>query len=285
MKKTFIILFVLTIIFPIAAQVDPTLVDIPYHVFIGEAQDDFDNILWKENSIREKVKTLHSYDELTHEFTVTTNSFEEYWKNYSSQWHYIRFKENAEPVLIFFGFKNFNDELEYVEIYDVSKKRNERLLFSEVGKLLAYKVNPHNQELVLFTHKYPCCRSASHNIFKIRQLNGTLQVSDRFFVGRDAGDMVGPFFPETAIHKKEYHVLTKRTELRWSPAVVEKDAFLGWTHSNLIIHYNEGALYKILNDAGDWLFVLFFNGIAEEQSSVLNYTNFTNKGVYGWIKK
>jgi len=52
----------------------------------------------------------------------------------------------------------------------------------------------------------------------------------------------------------------------------------------MIINYNEGALYKLLYEKDNWQFVVLFNGIAEEQSKVLNYTNFKNKGVYGWMK-
>ncbi|HLW38747.1 MAG TPA: hypothetical protein VKX31_00055 [Brumimicrobium sp.] len=280
-------LFFLLFLLPyfVFSQENPTLVDIPHEVFIGNSFTDFDKILVQDESIAEKVKILHAYDELDHELTVRTNSFEEYWNAYRKFWYLIQFKKGNAPLLLFKGHKHSNDEREFVEIFDLEKQRGNRLQFSEVGKLLAYKINPYTKELVLFTHKYPCCRSASHNLYTIRQINHKIVHTDRFFVGRDRGDMVGPFFPEVANHTKEYKRLDKKTELRWSPAVVEEDAFLGWTPSNLIIHYNKGAVYKVLGEQEGWQFVLFSNGIAEEQSMMLNYTNFLNKGVYGWIKK
>lgn len=269
----------------IYSQVDPNMVDIPHQVFVNGGTDDFDQILYKDETIAEKVKSLHTYIELGHDFPAQMHTFDEYWERYKEQWFYIQFKENKSPMLLFHGLRNSDDEREYVEIYNMDKTINNRMVFSEIGRLLAYKKHPFTDELILFVHRYPCCKSASHNIFNIRQINENLKFHDRFFVGRDTGDMVGPFFPERVNHDGKYHFLTKKTELRWSPAVVSENAFEGWTESNLMIHYDKGAMYKILHDQGEWLFVLFFTGIAEEQSKMLNYTNFKNKGVYGWIKK
>src|SRR5690554_1337005 len=109
---------------------------------------------------------------------------------------------------------------------------------------MCYITNSFTDELILFVHRYPCCKSASHNIFNIRQINENIKFHDRFFVGRDTGDMVGPFFPERVNHDGKYHFLTKKTELRWSPAVFSENAFEGWTESNLMIPYNKGAMYK-----------------------------------------
>jgi hypothetical protein len=285
MKKYLVYIVSILFVQSFYSQANPTLVDIPHEVFVNGGKVDFDQILYQEESLVEKVKTLHSNNELGHDLTVQTNNFEQYWARYKKQWHFVKFKNENAPLLLFSGLKNNFDEREYVELFDLTKDRNQRMLFSEIGKLLAYKFHPFTNELILFVHKYPCCKSASHNIFTIRQVNDHLRYTDRFFVGRDIGDMVGPFFPKEVKYDGKYYFLEKRTELRWSPAVVNENAFEEWTESNLIIHYNEGAMYKILHEQGEWLFVLFFNGIAEEQSMMLNYTNFKNKGVYGWIKK
>lgn len=286
MRKLFLFLgftFVLSQL--IFSQENPTLVEIPHEVFVNKGANNFDEILIQNQSIKEKVKKLHAFDELGHELTVRTNTFEEYWETYSESWYLIQFKKDRPPLLLFKGYKFYNDEREFIDIFDIEQPQGKRLQFSEVGRLLAYKINPHTKELVLFTHKYPCCRSASHNIYTLRQINNKIVQNDRFFVGRDRGDMVGPFFPDTVSHSKEFERLKERKALRWSPDVVEKDALIGWSPSNLIIHYNEGALYKVLGEQDGWQFVLFFSGIAEEQSLMLNYTNFLHKGVYGWIKK
>lgn len=281
-----ILVFIFTsITSSIIGQVDPSLVDIPQEVFVNNGRTDFSNILYQDDSLKEKVRILVNENELSHDFSSDAAEFEKYWSVFKAKWHFIRFQKKNEPLLIFSGLKNANDEREYVEIFDLSKKLYYRQVFSEVGKLLAFQIQPYTQELVLFTHKYPCCKSASHNIYTIRQVNGDLHVNDRFFVGRDSGDMVGPFFPLSVKHSKKYYKLKERVALRWSPKIVEHGAFEEWTESNLMIHYEAGALYKILYDDKNWQFVLFLNGIAEEQSMMLNYTNFLNKGVYGWIKK
>lgn len=264
------------------AQTNPQLPDIPVEVFVNNGKTDFEQIIYTDDRLEESVKRLFDYDLFPHEITVSTVNFPEYWERYKAQWKFIKFKKNAAPLLLFTGLRGDYDEREFVEIYNIEQRRQ---LFNEVGKLLAYNINPFTQELVLFTHSYPCCKSASHNIYTIRQLNGELTIKDVFFVGRSSKDMVGPFFSETADHSSQYFKLKEKTALRWSPAIVEENAFLGWANSNLMIHYDVGAVYKVIKDEGDWQFVLFFSGIVEEESRVMNYTNFKNKGVYGWIKK
>ncbi|WP_107037484.1 hypothetical protein [Brumimicrobium mesophilum] len=266
------------------AQVNPNLVDIPHEVFVNEGKTDFNKILSQDTSIMSKVRDLHRFNELSHDLTIQTNNFDEYWERYASQWYSFKFHKNQEAMLLFMGLKNDLDEREYVEIFDLEKGIEQKGVYGNVGRLLAYKFHPLTNELILYTHKYPCCAGASHNIYRIRKVNDKLKVEDRFFVGRDSGDMVGPFFPEKVNFSDKYHKLDKKTELRWSPAIVNENAFEDYTESNLIINYNKGATYKILHEKNDWQFVVFFNGIAEEQSMVLNYTNFKNKGVYGWIK-
>lgn len=284
MKKTFLLLLFVFTINIYNAQVNPNLVNIPHEVFVNDGRTDFNKILSQDTSLISKVRDLHRFNELSHDLTIQTNNFDEYWDRYSSQWYEIKFTQDQSPLLLFSGLKNDVDEREFVELFDMEKKRNKRNLFSKVGNLLAYKIHPLTKEIVLYTHRYPCCESASHNVYRIRRTNDGLKVNDRFFVGRDSGDMVGPFFPQKVNFSDKYYKLDKKTELRWSPAVVNENALGNYTATNLIINYNEGAIYKVLHEQNDWQFVVFFNGIAEEQSMVLNYTNFKNKGVYGWIK-
>lgn len=286
MRKFIFFLFIILIIPYSYTQENPTLVDIPYKVFVNGGTNDFKKILYQDDSIKIKIKKLYSNNELFgFDLLPPTHDFAAFWAHYKNQWFYVKFRDKGAPLLLFKGLKTHEDEREYIEIYDLSKKPGHPLLFSSVGKLLAYKYHPFTNGLILFVHQYPCCRSASHDIYTLRELNGELHSTFKFFVGRDRGDMVGPFFPDKVKFSSNYNILEEKTELRWSPAIVNKNAFLDWTDSNLIIHYNKGALYKILYDNGEWQFVLFLNGIAEEQSMMLNYTNFENRGVYGWIKK
>ena len=269
----------------LVGQSNPTLMDIPVDVFVNGGKVNFDSILFKDTVLKEKVRILHSYNELTHDLTVQTNSFQQYWKRFAKNWYLIQFKKEEEPILLFKGFANVTDEREYVQIYDLEKERNQRMVFNTVGRLLAYKFHPFTDELILFVHEYPCCVSASHQVYRIRQIHGNIQHTNCFFVGRDHGGMVGPFFPEKVSFSGKYHQLTQKTMLRWSPAVVKKNAFPNWAETNEMIHYEKGALYKILHQQKGWQFVIFYNGISHEQSRVMNYTNFSNRGVYGWIKK
>ena len=284
MKKTPLILLFIFYFSSYQAQVNPNLVNIPHEVFVNNGQNDFNKILSQDASIREKVEILHSLNEINHDLTVQTNSFNEYWKRYELQWFHISLVKNQKPLLLFKGLKNDVDERDYIEIYDIEKERSKRGLFSNVGVLLAYNIHPLTKEIILYVHKYPCCKSASHNIYRLRRIKDGLKINDRFFVGRDSGDMVGPFFPEKIKFSDRYYRLEKKTEVRWSPAVVNENAFENWATTNLMIHYNEGAIYKVLYEKNGWQFVVFFNGIVEEQSRMLNYTNFNNKGVYGWIE-
>lgn len=264
-------------------QVNPNLVEIPADVFVNKGRTDFNQILNQSQKIKEHVKILHEYDELSHDLLVMTNTFEEYWERYQSQWFFIKFKSDKASLLLFKGLRNNDDEREYVEIYNMENPRNERALFSNIGRLLAYKTHPRTGEIILYIHRYPCCKSASHNIYRIRQLENTVKSNDRFFVGRDSGDMVGPFFPEKVRFKEGYRQLSEKTEVRWSPEVIEEGAFENWTESNLMINYEKGAIYKVLYEKDGWQFIVLFSGISEEQSMVLNYTNFKHKAVYGWI--
>lgn len=261
-----------------------SLVHVPANIFVNNGETAFDSILYVNDSIIYAVEELFDRSELTHEFTLDGSKFSKYWEVFENQWCWVKLKPNNPPFLLFKGMVSFLDEKNYVEIFDI-RKESENRIYANSGNLLAYKEHPFTKEIVLYVHEYPCCQSASHNIIQVRYVNDTIRVKKRFFVGRDHGDMVGPFFPDSVQQPKEYKQLTSKTTLRWSPEIVNNNAFTGRAQTNVIIHYNEGAVYKVLHENGGWQFVIMFNGIAEEQSSVLNYTNFINRPVYGWIMK
>lgn len=274
------------ILIPLLAitQIKPSLVEIPVDVFINKGKTTIEDIFIRSEVTKDKVRSLFERKEFFHELTGDEAEFESYWEAFGSQWHWIKFRENESPLLLFLGLNSFTDEREYVEIYDPEKKKNSRL-FAEPGRLIAYKRHPLTNELILFSHKYPCCRSASHNIFTIRSIHDDIKVKDRFFIGRDSGDMKGPFFPDSVSFDGKYEKLTERSLLRWSPAVVEENAFEQRAKTNAIIHYEKGAIHKVLAINREWKYVIMYSGIAEERSSVINHVNFKHKGVYGWIKQ
>jgi hypothetical protein len=270
--------------FIISAQNSPSLVDIPTNVFINNAKEDIEDILIADDNIKKEVMHLFENQFLYHELTESTSSFERYWEAFKSNWHKVKFRKNDTPLLLFMGLSSFSDEREFLEIYDPSNLESPKL-YAEAGRLIAYKTHPRTKELILFSHKYPCCKSASHNIYTIRYLSGKIISKDRFFVGRDSGDMAGDFFPDSVTHNANYHKLEERKLLRWSPSIITTNAFLQRAETNAIIYYEKGAIYKRLIELDGWTYVIMFSGIAQEKSSVINYMNFKNKGVYGWLKQ
>src|SRR5690554_8128764 len=108
MRKLFLFLgftFVLSQL--IFSQENPTLVEIPHEVFVNKGANNFDKILIQNQSIKEKVKKLHAFDELGHELTVRTNTFEEYWKTNTESCYLFKLKKDK---LLFFWFKAINSK-------------------------------------------------------------------------------------------------------------------------------------------------------------------------------
>lgn len=284
MKYLFTFIFAIIFFFSLS-QNNPSLVEIPIDVFINGGETELDSIFIQNDQIKEDLRKLFSSNEAIYDRDwVQLVGFDKYWERYKDNWHYIKVKP-GDTLLVFSGLRRDGDDREFVSIYDMNKEPYQRQLYNDVGRIIAYKEHPFTKEIILFSHQYPCCQSASHTIYSFRFINNQLKVEKRFFVGRDSGDMVGPFFPNKVQFNGKFYQLKERTELRWSPEIVEKGAFLNWSDSNLIIHYQKGAIYRKLYENKEWKFVLMLSGIAEEQSRMLNYTNFRNTGVYGWIKK
>lgn len=281
--KYILLLFSIFVYFYSSAQIKPSLVEIPVSFFVNGGKTDLAKVIKKDDSIREDIKSLFDRREIIHDLTGQDSNFEKYWEAFGSQWYRVQFRDRDKPLLLFMGLNSFSDEREYVEIYDPSRDNSPRL-FANPGRLIAYKRHPLTDELILYTHLYPCCRSASHNIFTLRSINGEIKSKDRFFVGRDAGDMVGPFFPDSIQFPSSYEVLEAPATLRWSPEVVQNNAFIERAAENIINVYQKGSIYKVLGHKEDWQYVIMFSGISDEPSPVINPINFKFKGVYGWIK-
>lgn len=288
-KLTFIVSLVATFSFSSLVLAEyANLTEIPAQVFAEGGKTDIEKLWVQDFDVKSAVEKLfNTPNKLYHEGTPAENpnsTFATYWSQRSDNWKAIRFQKNGAISLIFIG-KTFTGEIkENIEIYHPEEGEYKQI-WSEYGKIIAYHIHPYTKETILFQHQYPCCESSSHNIFRLRVLNNDIHMKKRFFVGRDKGDMVGPFFPESANHSSDFHHLTEVTMLRWSPAVVTENAFINRSETNEIIPYTKGASYKILAEQDGWLFVLMYSGIMEGQSAVINYMNFLNVPVYGWIKQ
>lgn len=282
MRVFLLFLFTLTTVLSKAGSI--SLVDIPSHVFVNNGKTNFDSI-FQRDKVESLVQELFNQQTLYHDYTLEiqpNSNFKTYWSVFEKRWNVIDLDNDGIPELIMQGQTSTLDEKEYVEIY---KKTNEGWIkiHGEVGRLLAYKIHPNTKKIILYQHRYPCCYSASHNIITIRLIREKIITKSRFFVGRDHGDMVGPFYPDSVNYPSSFKQLNEKTLLRWSPEVVEKNAFTNYSETNAIIHYEKGAFYKLLYTKDNWSFVLMYSGIVNEQAIVINAGNFVNKPVYGWI--
>lgn len=287
MRKVLLLLFVCSLTLAALSET-ASLKEVPSNVFVNKGLTDFERILLKNKGLKQKVEELFQVRNLLqHESSKVFDkkaSFSKYWKQHQDNWFEVVFNKKGDKVLLYFGKVIQSDIKEHVEIYKEADGEYTRI-WADHGNLLAYKFHPFTKELVLYQHKYPCCNSASHHIVQLRLIEGRIINKERFFVGRDNGDMKGPFYPDTVTFPKQFNQLEEKTMLRWSPAEITEDAFTGRTHENKIIHFNKGAIYQVFFSNDEWSFVLLFNGISEEQSMVLNHTNFKNRPVYGWIRR
>lgn len=261
-----------------------SLVDVPPHVFVNNGTTNFDSIFYK-TEIQSLVHELFNQQILNHDYTLEVHpnsNFKTYWSVFEERWNIIDLNNDGIGELIMQGQISSFDEKEYVEIYKKTDGKWTKI-HGEVGRLLAYKIHPNTKKIILYQHKYPCCLSASHNIFVIRLIGDRIILKSRFFVGRDNGDMVGPFYPDSVKYPTNFEQLAEKTLLRWSPEVVNKNAFTNYSESNAIIHYDKGAYYKTLYTKDNWSFVLMYSGIINESAMVINPANFVNNPVYGWI--
>lgn len=262
-----------------------SLVDVPVDVFVNKGKTNFDSIFYK-TEIESLVKELFEEGILYHDYTLEVHpnsNFKTYWSVFKDKWNLIDLNNDGNGELIMQGLTTVFDEKEFVEIYNKLDGKWTKI-HGEVGRLLAYKIHPNTKKIILYQHRYPCCNSASHTIITARMIRNKIITSSRFFVGRDSGDMVGPFYPESVNYGFAFLQLKKKTLLRWSPEVVSKNAFRGYSETNAIIHFDKGAYYKILHNGDTWHFVLMYSGIVDEQAVVINALNFVNKPVYGWIE-
>ena len=262
-----------------------SLVDVPVDVFVNKGKTNFDSIFYK-TEIESLVKELFEEGILYHDYTLEVHpnsNFKTYWSVFKDKWNLVDLNNDGNGELIMQGLTTVFDEKEFVEIYNKLDGKWTKI-HGEVGRLLAYKIHPNTKKIILYQHRYPCCNSASHTIITLRMIRNKIITSSRFFVGRDSGDMVGPFYPDSVNYGFAFLQLKKNTLLRWSPEVVSKNAFRGYSETNAIVHFDKGAYYKILYNGDKWHFVLMYSGIVDEKAVVINALNFVNKPVYGWIE-
>lgn len=257
-------------------------------LFIHQPQTDLSLITQNDATLKEKwVRSLFDRDILNHEGTRAfslTADFSTYYTAFKERFRLIDLNHDGTPELVFEGFVSKDDEKEHVEIFLLVNGEPTRI-YDEIGHILAYKIHPNTQEILLYHHQYPCCLNASHNLNRLRLTEGKLQAVKRYFLGREAGDMKGTFFPKQSRFSTRLKTTKKDVELRWSGAVISKNAWTRRVQSNIIAPYKKGSLYKVLAEEKGWLFVRMQTPPEIGDNKVVNPNNLQETAVYGWLEK
>lgn len=261
-------------------RVEPSL-------FIHQPRTDFESIQYKDESLKKQLmKELFDADLVDHfgSHAYDLNAkFEAYYERYKNNFYCFDLDRDSIPEIVFSGIFAPEDDREIMEIY--SRQRGKlKNVFKQIGHLLAFKIHPNTNEILLYHHQYPCCDNASHNLNRLRFIQGNVKQLKQFFIGKES-DLVQPFFPDKSVFTGENYLAKKEIELRWSPAEVEVNAWKGRTPSNQIARYGAGSVYSILGKKGRWKFVLIKAvPLADKKNRVINPDNFTETFVFGWIK-
>ncbi len=255
-------------------------------LFINAPRTDFDSIfIDKPNELKNAVEWLFDKDKLSHDWTKSLNlsfEFPKYWSLFKDKWHLVDMNQDGNPELLFSGQPYANDEKEMFSVYanygSVWKE-----MFWDDGHLLAYKIHPRTQEILLYHHRYPCCSQSTHAITRLRFLKNKIYQLKKYFLARDR-DMQGQFFPSKSRFPLNYKELKKTTMLYWSKGKI-MDKALMFIKTNEIIHYPSGTVYKVLAQEGKWKYALMYTPPISEQSPVVNAANLTNVKYFGWIEE
>lgn len=284
MKNTF---FILLICWINAAVANVEMTRVNPQLLIHQAKENFDSISLSNETLKQTmVKYLFDNDLIDHIGTKaydTDAKFSNYYKQFHALYRLIDLNNDGIPELIFNGFVAEGDDREYLQIFN-SKQGVVEQVYNEIGHLIAYKIQPNTKEILLYHHQYPCCVNASHNLNRLRWINGKFQMLKRYFLGRDH-DMVGPFLPLKSQFTGIFNVLSNKTKLYWSPAVIEKDAWLSRSATNVIATYDSLTVYTVLAKVNNWKFVLMKGAPIIQKSVIINPANFTSTWIYGWIKE
>ncbi|MES2554649.1 MAG: hypothetical protein V4604_00785 [Bacteroidota bacterium] len=278
--------FVIFLSVSLHASVDMTRVN--PELFIHQPQKDLTTITTNDAALKEKwVRSLFDRDILNHEGTRAfsmTADFNAYYSVFKERFRLIDLNHDGTPELVFEGLVSKDDEKEHVEIFRSVNGEMTRI-YDEIGHILAFKIHPNTKEILLYHHQYPCCLNASHNLNRLRLVEGKLQAVKRYFLCREVGDMKGTFFPKKSRFSTKLKETRKEVQLRWSGSVVTKDAWTRRVQTNVISSYKKGSLYKVLASEKGWLYVRMQTPPNISDNIVINPNNLQETAVYGWLEK
>lgn len=286
MKKIVFLSFALTLhLFAFSethmTRVDPAL-------FIHQPRTDFAAVCTDNPELKRKmVEELFNEDKIDHYGTKAYDPksvFETYYAKQSNNYYLIDLNADSIPELIFSGFADPADDREYMEVY-YSHQGSLKRLYHQVGHLLAFKVHPNTGEILVYHHQYPCCANASHNLNRLRLIDGELQQLRYYFIGKET-DLVGPFFPKVSKFDGKFRQSKNGFELRWSPAEVTSKAWTNRSETNSIAKFDSTTVYTVLAKEKGWVFVLVKAApMSDKKNRVINPDNFSATWIFGWIRK
>lgn len=282
-----IFLLFISICLQLSLHAEVQMKDINASLLISNAKTDFAAISIVNNQLKEQlVHQLFDLDLIDHVGSKAYDvqaKFESYYAQYQENYRLIDLNKDNVLELVFNGY--VSPDLEF-DVLDIFIQQNGKLkrVFQDQGSLLAYAIQPNTGEILLYHHLYPCCQNASHNLNRLRLVNGKITLLKRYFLGRDKG-MKGTFFPEKLKASKKYKSTTQKVTLYWSSEIIQKAAWEGRCEENVIAHFASNSVYKILSKSKKgWVYVLMKAEPIQEENRVINPSNFKSIWIYGWLK-
>ena len=284
--KNSIVFFFLAISSSVFATVHVTRVNPA--LFIHKPQTDFNSVSVQDDVLKRRlIEQLFNADLLDHFGTrayATDAVFQTYFENQKANFWLMDLDADSSPEIIFSGKSDPTDEREFFEIYTLKNGSGKRLC-REIGHLLAYKINPNTKEILLYHHQYPCCANASHNINRMRLVNGKIQQLKYYFIAQET-DLKGSFFPESSNFDSKHEIAKSDFVMNWSPEVISEGAWTGRTNSNRIAKFDRLSIYVELARKGGWSYVLLKTAPVDEPGNrVINTSNFSETSIFGWVKR
>ncbi|MBU2018140.1 MAG: hypothetical protein KJ941_00725 [Bacteroidetes bacterium] len=263
---------------------NPVMPRLPMTVLVEGVDTNIFVFQKKEKKIQAAVKGIFDLNQLDHEFSKAYDknaSFEVYWKNFSKYWFCLDMDADKIDEIIFSGPANSQEAKEYFQLYRLVKGEYKQLFWDD-GHFAGFLKHPNTKELLVVHHRYPCCYNASHNINKIRLVNGELQFDKRLLLARDTGMKGTSFFPNVARFDAKVYLLKKETPLYWSSEIIEKDAF-SYSPTNQITQFPAGTSYQVINKKGNWNYVMVLDAPPNLPSRIINPANLSDTKLMGWF--
>lgn len=278
MKYFFQLLFVLNSYLVFSSK---NYINYAESIFVNKGSYTLKKVFKNSIEIKNKVEYLFNKDLLDHEYTkayAINADFKTYWSKNESNWKMLDMNKDSIFEFIYCYETNESKENNFIEIY-FQQSGKLKLLFKEKGSLIAYKIQPNTKEIILFHHKYPCCRTVSHNINMIRMVNNKIHLRKKYFV-LNPEDTSFKIFPNYVQYSSKYYYLKKNKKIFSSTKSIMQHS-----KKSIIGIYPKNTPFRILFSEKKWKYVLMCGTPINSTKSktIINPENFTQTHVFGWL--